>query len=134
MPLDDIAYARMPLGKTLQKMLVAMLPHIHDHTLLMEIALNNPDNELTRFIADLGDTPSYHIDHSGRCPNHGWHQHGDGGGHHINVRGLSVWTPGLSGPILLPADRLLVTTLNFNSHSDAADGMANFGAYVVYLD
>ena len=98
--------------------LVFVAPHTHDHVESLELQVNG--QPLRRFTPASAAIPVTHDDvgegetslhvHEGHLPSHG----------------LSVWAPGVYGPIVQKGDALTVYSTSQNPHERSIDNMALF--------
>lgn len=98
--------------------LVAVHPHVHDHAKYIELRRNG--DKLRRFKPEYARVPVAHDD-MGQGPTP-LHTHKN----HLPSEGLSLWTPGVQGPLLRKGDALTAFGAFDNPHDVAIDNMTLF--------
>ncbi|MFV2058944.1 MAG: hypothetical protein ACC707_20990 [Thiohalomonadales bacterium] len=96
--------------------LVSLMPHLHDHSKKIEFKLNG--EKLRVFTAENAAIPVAHDD-MGDGPVL-LHTHAQ----HLPTEGLTTWSPGAHGPIMMPGDILNVRSEFRNPHAETIDNMA----------
>lgn len=98
--------------------IVAVMPHVHDHAKYIELRKNG--KLLRRFKPEYAAVPVSHDDvGQGKTL---LHVHED----HMPVEGLSMWAPGIYGPIVRKGEALTPFGAFENPHPIAIDNMAMF--------
>ena len=101
--------------------IIAVVPHIHDHSNYLEI--QNNGKQLHRFESRNGALKAKHS----TCGEEPIALHTSP--HHLPVGGLSPWNPGKNGPVLQAGDKLNVFASYSNPHDRPIDTMIIFRIY-----
>jgi hypothetical protein len=107
-----------PLVSDRNARIVAVYPHVHDHAKSIELRLNN--QTVRKFRPEHAKIGTEHDDvGEGITPLHVHRRH-------LPTEGLSIWTPGVNGPIVRAGDSLTAAGKFYNPHNRAIDNMTLF--------
>jgi len=107
-----------PLISDRDARIVAVYPHVHDHAKSIELQLNN--KSVRKFRPEYAKIATEHDDvGEGATPLHVHRKH-------LPTEGLSIWTPGINGPIVRAGDSLTAVGKYYNPHNRAIDNMTLF--------
>jgi hypothetical protein len=107
-----------PLVSDRDARIVAVFPHVHDHAKSIELQLNG--ETLRKFKPEYAKIGTEHDDvGEGLTPLHVHKRH-------LPTEGLSIWTPGVHGPIVRAGDSLTAAGKFYNPHDRSIDNMTLF--------
>lgn len=107
-----------PLPADRDARVVAVVPHVHDHARYIELQRNG--RTLHRFVPATAPITVAHDDVGGGST--GLHVHR----RHLPTEGLSLWTPGINGPLIRRGDTLSAFGSYNNPHRRPIDNMTLF--------
>lgn len=107
-----------PLVSDRDARIVAVMPHVHDHAKSITLQLNN--KTLRKFKPEYAKIGTEHDDVGGEITPLHIHKR------HMPTEGMTIWTPGINGPVIRVGDELRVSAVYKNPHDRAIDNMALF--------